>query len=323
MKELLVTVFIITYKKFDTIYRTINSALNQDYAQIELIVSDDGSPSFPKQAITAYIEQKKQSNILQFRVIDNQENVGTVRHINNILKEAAGHIYIPLAGDDCFFDRTVVSRIVEKYRANKFNVLSTSRICKKNDCLFFMPHYRSRRRIDKLMRTAKQQRKRFTECREMDFASGSSMAYEASFLREMGYFDEKYVLWEDGPFINKMTRLGYPITTAYDIISIQYDGNGISSVGNPIINKDVELFNATDRRDGSENFGWYHKRALDYIERKFKPMTTIQRYWNRLVYLDVFIGRLFYLAYENYARSKDAEYIKQFSYSATDYEHRL
>lgn len=312
MGALLVTVFVITYKKFDTIYRTIKSALNQDYAQIELIVSDDGSPSFPKQEIIAFIEQNKASNISSFRVIDNPENVGTVRHINNILKDSSGHLYIPLAGDDCFFDRTVVSRIVERYQITKFKVLSTSRICQKDGNLFFMPHYCSRRRIDKLMHTAKQQRKRFTECQEMDFASGSSMAYEASFLKEMDYFDERYVLWEDGPFINKMTKLGYPITVAYDILSIRYNGNGISSVGNPIINKDVELFNATDRRDDSDTFGCYHKRILDYIERKFTPMTPIQRYWNRLVYLDVFIGRLFYLLYDNYARSIDARYIKKF-----------
>ena len=318
MREFLVTIFVITYRKFDTIYRALDSALNQDYSQIELIVSDDGSPNFPKQEICAFIEQQKRNNILTFRVIANPENVGIVRHINNILKSAAGNLFIPLAGDDCFFDNTVVSRIVERYETTQFKVLSTSRLCQKDDSLFLMPHYHSRRRINKLMHTAKQQRKRFTECREMDFASGSSMAYEASFLKEMGYFDEKYVLWEDGPFINKMTKSGYPITTAYDIVSIRYNGNGISSVGNPIINKDVSLFNSTDRRDDSNAFGWYHRRVLDYIEHKFKPMSLLQRHWNRLVYLDVFLGRLFYLSYEKYARSKDAAYIKHFSDTTTD-----
>lgn len=315
MEALKVTVFIITYKRFDTIFSTIKSALDQDYSQIELIISDDGSPNFPKQEIITFIEQQGNRSFLSFRVIDNRENVGIVKHINKILKSATGHLFIPLAGDDCFFDRTVVSRIVKRYQSTHFHVLSTSRLCHRGNYLYLMPHYCFRKRIDKLMRTAKQQRKRFTECREMDFASGSSMAYEASFLKQMGYFDEKYLLWEDGPFINKVTKLGYPITTAYDIISIRYDGNGISSVGNPIINKDLEVFNATDRRDDSDNFGWYHKRVLDYIERKFKPMNRIQRYLNRLVYFDVFIGRLIYLSFDYYAQFRDADCIKKISTS--------
>ena len=42
-----VTIFTPTYKRFDTLYKTIQSVLEQDYSNIEYIISDDGSPDFP------------------------------------------------------------------------------------------------------------------------------------------------------------------------------------------------------------------------------------------------------------------------------------
>lgn len=292
----LTTIYILTYKRFVNIFDTIDSALRQDYPNIELFVSDDGSPNFPGHEITDYIETHKGVNIKSYHVIGNKENVGTVKHINNILRQAKGDLLIPLAGDDLFFDRSVVSRIVERYNLTNFNVLSTSRAMFIEDgkYLSLMPHYLSRERIAKKMATAHQQHKAFTECKMMNFASGSAMTYEAVFLKEMGYFDEKYRLWEDGPFINKMTSKGFAITTAYDIISIKYRGGGVSSGGNPIIRQDMQKFNETDRWINAEEFGWYHKRVLAYTKYKFKTTTLIKRLFYKILYFDVVLSIIIY-----------------------------
>jgi glycosyltransferase involved in cell wall biosynthesis len=298
--------------KFDTLYQTIASVLNQDYNNIELFVSDDGSPSFPYQEVVDFIENNKGSNISSYYVLNNKQNVGTVRHINNILKQASGDLLIPLAGDDIFYDNSVLSKIVEKYNSTHFKVLSTSRALYISDNSFveLMPHYKSRNRIAKLMATAEQQHRCYTECKDMEFASGSAMAYEADFLREMNYFDERYFLWEDGPFINKMTSQGYPITTAYDIISIQYKGGGVSSSGNPMMYKDMQLFNSTDRRVNDNYYGWYHKRILRYTELKYRKTSFLKRIFYKVLYIDIVIDQIIYQCREKLSRISDKKYMK-------------
>ena len=296
--------------KFDTLYQSIASVLNQDYCNIELFVSDDGSPSFPYQEIVDFISNNKRSNVSSYYVLNNQNNVGTVRHINNILKQASGDLFIPLAGDDVFYDTTVLSKIVDKYISTHFKILSTSRAMYVSDrFMALMPHYKSRKRIAKLMATAEQQHKYYTECKDMEFASGSAMAYEADFVREMDFFDERYFLWEDGPFINKMTSRGYPLTTAYDIISIRYKAGGVSTSGNPLMYKDMQLFNSTDRRINENDYGWYHKRILRYTEIKYKKFTFIKRILYKLLFIDVVIDQIIYQCREKISRISDVKYM--------------
>lgn len=193
-KSLLVTVYVLTYRKFDDIKKTIQSVLDQDYSQIELIVSDDGSPNFPYNEIVNYIEKNRSDNILSYKVLGNKQNLGTVKHINNVLKQANGTLLVPLAGDDIFYSSTVITKIVSCYFFTQFKVLCTSRAkySENGNFVALMPHYVSRNKIATKMRTAEQQHRKFTESTFMDFASGSSMTYEAEFLRNMGYFDERY-----------------------------------------------------------------------------------------------------------------------------------
>ena len=305
-----VTIFTPTYKRFDTLYKTIQSVLEQDYSNIEYIISDDGSPDFPYDDIVKYIECNKPENIKSYQVLTNEENVGTVKHLNKILKRATGDLFIPLAGDDFFFNKRVVSQIVTRYSLDNFKVLATSRvkINSEGKIIGHMPHFKSRDIIATSMTTAYQQHKLFTECKSMDFASGSAMVYDAKFLREMDYFDEKYRLWEDGPFINKITSKGVSITFAYDIVAIKYSDGGVSSGGNPIIRKDVELFNESDRWINSNNYGWYHKRILRYTQLKFKKAGIFKRLLYKFFYFDIVIDQLLYQYREYMSGKHDIKY---------------
>lgn len=246
---LLVTVYVPTYMKFDVIYNNLRSILEQNYSDIELIVSDDGSTNFPKEDIETYIVKNRRENIKSFQVIANKNNVGTVRHINKILSLAHGDLYIPLSGDDEFYNNTVITRIVAEYNKTHFNVLSTSRITVDNEGhqLYFIPHILDRVIINLWIRTARQQLNRLLQRRYHNFASGSTMTIQASFFKQMGGHDERFVLWEDGPFIAKITNMGYRISTRYDIISVRYKLGGISTGGSSgevgqVYSKDLAFF---------------------------------------------------------------------------------
>ena len=51
----LFTIILVLYKKFDNVYQALDSVFCQTYQNIELIVTDDGSPNFPIKEINEYI----------------------------------------------------------------------------------------------------------------------------------------------------------------------------------------------------------------------------------------------------------------------------
>lgn len=289
----LVTLYIISYQKFDFYKQAVDSALSQDYDNIELIISDDGSDNYPLENVKSWISNHK-SNIKSVIILNNKTNVGTVKHINNILNIANGVLFMPLAADDQLFDSHVITKVVKRFIEKPFNLLSTSRVCfDENDKFaFYLPHISNHKYIFNNMDTAKKQFLRLTESRAYNFASGSSMIYNTIFLKSLGGFDERYVLWEDGPFLNKMTQCGYAVDFGYDIFYIKYRIGGISSNKNGLLIKDELLYNSSDRIIGINDNGWLHKRLTyfwSFIGFKKNKAIRLLYYF---LYPEVIISRI-------------------------------
>ena len=84
----LFTVCVTHYNQMNFVYSALDSVLRQDYPSIELIVADDASEEFDKKAIEEYIKQNKGANIKKVQIIANKKNLGTVKNLNNVLKNA-------------------------------------------------------------------------------------------------------------------------------------------------------------------------------------------------------------------------------------------
>ena len=70
MKEdIVVTIITMTYKSFSGLKNTVNSVLSQNYRNIEYIISDDGSDSFPKDDIQRMVDGK----VYQYQIIQNMQ----------------------------------------------------------------------------------------------------------------------------------------------------------------------------------------------------------------------------------------------------------
>lgn len=270
----LVTIYVLTYKKFHHLYSNIDSILRQSYGNIELIISDDGSDNFPEEDVREYIEMNRRDNISCVIILANKENVGTVRHANNALKHANGKVLIPLACDDEFYSDDVVERIMNRYRERSFNILVTTRygVDRRGQFLRYWP-YREAQKIIESWSLAEMYCA-MAEARFLDFASGSVMTMTADFFRSVGPFDERYKYWEDGPFLLKTLRLGCNIETAYDIISIRYEQTeGISNsleLKNSLLASDTELFWQTDRQIAKDDYGYMHRRMMDFLLQRRK-----------------------------------------------------
>lgn len=226
----LVTCIVTCYEKIDYLYEAIKSVLEQDYPNLELLVTDDGSKEFPKNRIEKFIYDNKRENIKRFIVFHHNQNVGTVKNLNNMLKKARGDYFIGLDGDDVFYDNTVVSRIVQRFEETGVDFLSCARmLCdielKEKEQL---PNLKEKKIINTLD-TAKKQFKSFATLKFYNMVSGSAMYFTRNSLKEMGLFDESYRQFQDGPRIIEYVRRGKMIPTAFDIISVKYRSGGVSN----------------------------------------------------------------------------------------------
>lgn len=269
----LVTVVTATYRKFDSLYESIDSVFKQDYPNIEYIICDDGSEDFPIQDITNHIQKTNNKNIKNVVLLTSEKNRGTVKNLNNAYKKAKGAYFVNLSCGDVFFSSDVISKIVDIFLNEKCDVIVTSRILYKNNYepISLLPHYDERKIIETRYNSAINQYKALILGMFYDMASGSAMYYSRAILEKYGYFDERYTLWEDGPFLSKFL-LDNKLRFAFSIISIWYQTGGMSntktSMRNPIYQKDIDLFNSQDRKAHLELFSSSELKMLQFCYAK-------------------------------------------------------
>lgn len=105
------TIFTPTYNRAHTLPRLYKSLLEQDYADFEWLIVDDGSSDNTESLINEYIAEQK----INVRYIY-QENGGKHRAINRGLKEAKGEYFMVLDSDDYLVSEgmKILSRLSDK-----------------------------------------------------------------------------------------------------------------------------------------------------------------------------------------------------------------
>lgn len=102
----LVTISIPTYNQSRYIRRAIESALAQDYPNLEVVVADDQSPDDTFTVASAIVDPR-------LRVVRNPQNRGRIGNYRHMLYELArGEWVVNLDGDDWYDDPGFVSRAV-------------------------------------------------------------------------------------------------------------------------------------------------------------------------------------------------------------------
>lgn len=294
----IVSIITTTYKKFDTLENTIESVCSQDYPKIEYIISDDGSDNFERAKIEALIKKHKKDNIVNFLIIHQSSNLGTVKNINIATKSSQGKYVVGIGADDLFVNNSVITRIVDRMENEKCDVLSFTRIQKSQEgrILRKMPHSSFYKYLQKMDTPEKQYRGLVTGF-YYEFASGSSICSKKSTLEAMGYYDEKFKFWEDGPYLAKCNRNGICIATAYDIDGIIYQLGGISSKKTKVESKvvaglrdDAYLFYKNELESGAKILSNMDKRKIRYTLLRNRCRTR-KKYLYMIMYLDVTISR--------------------------------
>lgn len=126
-----VSVTIPTYNQAGFILRSIRSALDQDYPNVEVVVSDDGSTDATGQVVRDFIAASGETRVSYHR---NDPNLGILRNYHhNLFQNATGDWAVNLDADDYFVDDSFLSRAMAAVVSDPAVALIFADYCEIND----------------------------------------------------------------------------------------------------------------------------------------------------------------------------------------------
>lgn len=194
------SIIVLCYCNFDNIFVNLSSIMKQLYRDFEVIIADDKSSNFPKDEIISYFEK---NNFYDYKILQNDKNLGTVANYDNAIRQSKGDIIIPLSQDDYFKDDNVLTDLNKEFNKG-YNIMMTQRISlTKNKPI-------TPTLIQKIIN-----KQNVSKCLKLiiyrNFYCGATIYFRKEFYYNMGGFDFDFKLIEDLPFVLKCLLCNQPI----------------------------------------------------------------------------------------------------------------
>ena len=225
--EKLFSVIIVHFNQPQYWEAAILSVLNQNYTNIQLIFSDDGSENFVKADIENFILQNRHYNLASYKILHNSQNLGTVQNINRALLMADGDYISIIAADDALYNEDVLNCYVKRFKTCSDicgGIFALSVDCteelKDTGQYYINPK-------DAVIFNALSPLEQFKRLSYYCCIHLGAMAFTREMMKKYAPFDEKYKLIEDWPFLLRLTRTGGHLEYA-DFKSLKYRAGGIS-----------------------------------------------------------------------------------------------
>lgn len=113
MKQPLVSVCMPVFNDEKSIRMSVESILNQNYQNTEIIISDNGSTDNTYEILMEYAKNDKRINLSQ-----NEENLGWQGNSNKVLKNATGKYIITQHGDDYYVRNDYIDSVIKIFEEN-------------------------------------------------------------------------------------------------------------------------------------------------------------------------------------------------------------
>ena len=206
-KRELLSVIVLTYKQKEYFYETLLSIFEQDYAKIELIISDDGTPNYNEEAVKKFVKENQGSNLVSFQIIHHESNVGTVRNINGALALTQGEYIKIIGGDDSYPIPSTFSKQVAALKS-KQEYLATVGMAQQ--CDYKMVPIkdervdRSNEDLPKVLKMDYIEARKYIKKRDIFPIAIQAICYKRDFFVRNGFCDEDYILIDDSPSVLKI-----------------------------------------------------------------------------------------------------------------------
>ena len=198
----------------------------QKYENLELIVTDDASINFDKNAVQNYIDTNKAANLKNHIILTRDRNVGTVKNLNSAIGVASGYYITVFAGDDCLFDEDTLSNYEKDFTKSSERGIVTAQ-CYRYDSELkeFLYKQVSIERAYQINESPGPVQ--FKMLSEMNTFAMGATAFKKEILEKHQFFDERYKLIEDWSLFLKLTRNGERFHYA-DFVALKHRFGGLS-----------------------------------------------------------------------------------------------
>ena len=122
MEKPLISVIVLVYNNDKYLCELLDSIFEQDYENIELIVSDDHSDSFDAEKYRQYIKSGARENIVSGFININEQNLGTVAHYEKMRKQCHGEYITIISADDAYYDGNVLTNLEKEFHGGGMKI---------------------------------------------------------------------------------------------------------------------------------------------------------------------------------------------------------
>lgn len=119
----LFSIVVLSYNNCNLLLDMLTSIFAQTYPCIQLIISDDASLDFDRDAVQSFCDQNKPAD-MDVVVFAGKENIGTVANAERARAACSGKYIWMLAADDMIADKEAVSRFVAAFDTADPNTLA-------------------------------------------------------------------------------------------------------------------------------------------------------------------------------------------------------
>jgi alpha-1,3-rhamnosyltransferase len=233
----LVSIIVITYNSSKYVLETLESAKDQTYINIELIISDDCSTDNTVEICKIWLEENK-DRFVRTELVTISKNSGVPANCNRGIYASLGKWVKLIAGDDALFD-DAIENVVKI--ANK-NPLAQTILTQVE----VFDSYFSKEASISIQPTNWQSNAAFSELATPNsqleyilnggYHSAIGIYFKNNIFEEIGHFEEEYNLIEDEPFFLKIALNGKKILFA-PLITAKYrkSNNSLTSINNKVI----------------------------------------------------------------------------------------
>lgn len=203
----LVSIVVCTYNSSEYILEALESAKNQTYRNIELIISDDASKDNTVEICRNWLNVNKDrfSRVEHMTV---KENTGVVRNANRSFKAARGNWIKFLPADDILLDKCIESNLDYINQSDENILFLFSRFKFLVGKEFVTDHRRINYFNNSEGEFNKSARGQFFSLVKDLFVCPPTVFIKTSTLHELGGFDEEFEITDDFPLFLKATSRG-------------------------------------------------------------------------------------------------------------------
>ncbi|HBE42074.1 MAG TPA: glycosyl transferase [Bacteroidales bacterium] len=213
----LVTVIITTYNSSGYVLETLESAGNQTYQNIELIVTDDCSGDKTVEICRSWIEKNK-GKFVKAEVITTKINTGIAPNQNRAIKSAGGEWIKIIAGDDILLSNCIESNVSFVLNSSEpISFLFSRHIWfklnsygKKMTCTNEKLVNEYWNKLDRSFFKA-DAKKQYLKLLKGNRIPASTAFFNKETLIKLGGFDERFPMIDDYPLWIKATRNNYKL----------------------------------------------------------------------------------------------------------------